>query len=384
MKKINILAYRFGKGAEIHDCSEAPAQIYTSMQDILFGQNRFFSWQETIPTGFSFPANDTTTTPNSQRINNKALVVDAVTSLAKHVALSLLTDNTTTMIIGGDHTQAIGASKGLVLAETVHAILNGRLRLASSGNAWIHLLQNAVERSDIIAIAKQVETLVYHCIAPQELQQFLTSFYVIWFDAHGDFNTEETTLSGNAHGMSAAVICGEGNPALTGILGAWIKIPPPNIHFVAVRDLDREEETLMRTKCVPIYPMELIRQKGLAEVMQQVMHTIQNDALHTGHPPIIHLSFDIDGIDAKYVPATGTPVGEGSTRNQARGPSLEETVTAFWGIAEDVALIDLAESNFSPKRDPHGTTLHSVSRIITSFFAEQPAHLRQFATFPKQ
>jgi arginase family enzyme len=288
----------------------------------------------------------------------------------------LLTDDGWPLVIGGDHTQALGASKGLILAETVRAVLEGRLRLSAGGNAWMMHLKNTIAQHDITAVTLQMETLVYYCITQEDLAQFLASFYVIWFDAHGDYNTEATTPSGNAHGMGAAAISGEGDPALTGILGGGAKVLPENMHFVAVRDLDREEEALMREKNVHMYPMELIHEQGLPQVMEGIIASIHRDALSkTGLPAIIHLSFDIDGIDAKYVPATGTPVGAGSTRNPALGPSLDETVEAFAGIADQVALIDVAESNFSPERDPEDITFYSVNRVLASFFAENRAQL---------
>lgn len=366
--KVNMLAYRFGKGAENEDCREAPALIYTHMQDILRSRNILFSWQETIPEGYCFPASE----DEQSSIKNKIAVVEAVTSLAEHVMLSMLSDEGLPFVIGGDHTQALGASKGMIVALTAKALMENRLAVHRGGAQGLGLLERAVEQRDRAAIKAYTALLVQDYVTPQALKRFLSSLYVIWFDAHGDYNTTSTTPSGNAHGMGAASIAGLGDMALTAIMGSWAQLPPENMYFVAVRDLDAGEEQLMRQSGAHIYPMEIIRKLGLKRVITDIMAMIVRDSLQrSGMEPKIHLSFDVDGMDAKYVPATGTPVGEGSSRNQANGPTLDETVEAFTAIAEKMTLIDLAESNFDPARDPEGITLHSVTQVISGFFAAE-------------
>lgn len=366
---VNILAYRFGKGAEIHDCSEAPALIYETIQHMFEHHHIHFSWIETIPEHHRLFSHLDEFGAKPRQIKNKTAVIEAVTHLAHHVALTMLTKEGLPFVVGGDHTQGLGTSKGMILASTVKALLSGILPVAPQGIFLREALHRSIEQQDMQKLSLQTGELLHHYVDKKLFNQFLASIYVIWFDAHGDYNTTEITPTGNAHGMAAAAICGEGDSGLTGIIGHWAKIPSPNMHFVAVRDLDQEEQRFMQEKHVHIHSMEKIQEQGLDTIIHHILQEIkQGSAKKNTFPPLVHLSFDIDGIDAKYVPATGTPVGEGSSRNPTPGPSLAQTVEAFAGIAKKVTVIDLSESNFHPERDPQGITLQSVSAILKGFF----------------
>lgn len=369
-KSIDVLAYRFGKGAEIHDCSQAPGIIYHTAKDILHAHQIPFSWYEIIPRQHRLFARKDEFGYKPGTIKNKRAVVEAITLLARRVALSLLQGTGFPLVIGGDHTEGLGANKGLVLAKTAQAVLEGIIPVTKSGKGMLPLLREAVRKQDMYALTRLLEQVLDEYVEEDALTRFLASIYVIWFDAHGDYNTVETTPSGNAHGMAAAAITGEGDNALTGIVGKWARVPPGNMYFVAARDLDEGEEERMQKSGAHLYKMEIIREQGLKQVMDTIMATIETQAGELELPAIIHLSFDIDGIDAKYVPATGTPVGEGSLRNSAKGPDLADTLEAFKGIASKVALIDLAESNFHPERDPEGMTHNTVKAVLTGFFVE--------------
>lgn len=369
-KSVDVLAYRFGKGAEIHDCSQAPGIIYHTAKDILHAHHIPFSWHEIIPRQHRLFARKDEFGYKPGTIKNKRAVVEAITLLAWRVALSLLQGTGFPLVIGGDHTEGLGANKGLVLATTAQAVLDGTIPIANAGKGMLPLLREAVRKQDMYALTRLLDQVLEVYVEEEALTRFLASIYVIWFDAHGDYNTVETTPSGNAHGMAAAAIAGEGDKALTGIVGKWARVPPGNMYFVAARDLDEGEEERMKESGAHLYKMEVIREQGLKRVMDNIMVTIEKQARILKLPAIIHLSFDIDGIDAKYVPATGTPVGEGSLRNPAKGPELKETLEAFKGIASKVALIDLAESNFHPARDPEGMTHNTVKAVLTGFFGE--------------
>lgn len=137
---------------------------------------------------------------------------------------------------------------------------------------------------------------------------------LIWFDAHGDFNTHETTPSGNIHGMPLAAICGYGAPNLVTLgntMVAGAKIDPHNIAVIGARDIDLEERKLLRSAGVAVYSMESIDRLGINEVVHRAIETVCRGT------DGIYLSLDLDGIDPMFAPGVGTPVMGGLTFREA-------------------------------------------------------------------
>jgi len=134
---------------------------------------------------------------------------------------------------------------------------------------------------------------------------------VIWLDAHGDYNTPETTPSGNIHGMGLAVLTGRGHPMLTGLIGRTPVIRPEDAALVGVRNLDSGERELLRTSGVHVFTMHDIDRRGMAAVMEEaILHV---SASTSG----FHLSFDLDVLDPHEAPGVGTPVLGGITYREA-------------------------------------------------------------------
>ncbi|MGZ3609590.1 MAG: arginase [Ktedonobacteraceae bacterium] len=134
---------------------------------------------------------------------------------------------------------------------------------------------------------------------------------VVWIDAHADFNTEETTPSGNIHGMILAALAGIGDSYLTGIGGWSPKIDPQKIILVGVRDLDRGEREFLRSHNVHVFTMSDIDQRGISNVMQEAL------SLAGKARDGIHLSLDMDALDPVHAPGVGTPVRGGLTYREA-------------------------------------------------------------------
>jgi arginase len=134
---------------------------------------------------------------------------------------------------------------------------------------------------------------------------------VIWLDAHGDYNTPETTPSGNIHGMGLAVLTGRGHPMLTGLIGRIPVLRPGDAALVGVRNLDDGERELLRTSDVRVFTMHDIDRRGMAAVMEEaILHV---SAGTSG----FHLSFDLDVLDPHEAPGVGTPVLGGITYREA-------------------------------------------------------------------
>jgi arginase len=134
---------------------------------------------------------------------------------------------------------------------------------------------------------------------------------VIWVDAHGDFNTEETTPSGNIHGMILAALAGLGNSQLTHLGGWGPKLNKDTIAIVGVRDLDAGEQALLRTHAIHAFTMSDIDQRGISEVMRQAIAIASPE----GNP--LHLSLDMDALDPREAPGVGTPVRGGLSYREA-------------------------------------------------------------------
>lgn len=133
----------------------------------------------------------------------------------------------------------------------------------------------------------------------------------IWIDAHADFNTDETTPSGNIHGMILAALAGIGNKHLTDIGGWSPKLDPQKIIIIGARELDHGERELLYKHHVHVFTMSDIDQHGIAQIMREAL------SLAGQASDGIHLSLDLDALDPVHAPGVGTPVGGGLTYREA-------------------------------------------------------------------
>lgn len=136
------------------------------------------------------------------------------------------------------------------------------------------------------------------------------SLGVLYVDAHGDFNTPETTPSGNIHGECLAASAGLGLPELTNLYFEGRKVDPKNICFVGSRDLDPGEKLLMKQAGVTVFTMSDIDCIGFPAVVRQVQAFFKKI-------DIVHVSFDMDVLDPMYAPGTGIPLPGGLTNREA-------------------------------------------------------------------
>lgn len=135
---------------------------------------------------------------------------------------------------------------------------------------------------------------------------------VIWVDAHADFNTPETTPSGNIHGMPLAALCGLGDPRLVSL---WDETPPildpKRVAVIGVRDLDPGEKQNLREAGVMVQSMEQIDRLGMVNALEKAIEQVGRDV------DGIYLSFDMDALDPRHAPGVGTPVPGGLTFREA-------------------------------------------------------------------
>jgi len=136
-------------------------------------------------------------------------------------------------------------------------------------------------------------------------------FGIIWLDAHGDINTNETSPSGNIHGMPLSALMGMGSEELVNIYAPGNKVHPENVFLVGTRSLDDGELDLILRERLSVYPMEVIRQKGMSFVANDIRCKLKERKIRN-----VHFSIDIDSIDPAYAPGTGTRVPEGLTPDE--------------------------------------------------------------------
>ena len=176
---------------------------------------------------------------------------------------------------------------------------------------------------------------------------------VLWIDAHADFNTDQSTPSGNIHGMVLASLAGLGNSSLTNIGGWSPKIHKETIVIVGARDLDPGEQELLRTNSIHVFTMSEIDQLGITEVMQQAL------AIAGQNNDGIHLSLDMDALDPTEAPGVGTPVRGGLTYREAH--------LAMELIADSHKLVSMDVVEVNPILDrENATALLAVELVLSA------------------
>jgi arginase len=154
---------------------------------------------------------------------------------------------------------------------------------------------------------------------------------VIWIDAHADFNTIESSPSGNIHGMPVAALIGEGADELVNIGYPGAKLQPANIVLIGVRDLDsKERERLIQTG-LAVFTMRHLDELGMAAVARQAVAQL-------GHLPNIHISLDMDSLDPDEAPGVGTPVPGGLSYREAH---LLMEILGDSGLVQSLDIVEI-------------------------------------------
>lgn len=183
------------------------------------------------------------------------------------------------------------------------------------------------------------------------------SLGVIWYDAHGDLNTEATSPSGNIHGMPLAVSIGLGHPDLVNLHGYSPKIKPENIVIIGARSLDEGEKVLIRDKGIKVFSMHEIDRLGMTKVMEQSIEYLRDKT------DGIHLSLDLDGVDPAEAPGVGTPV--------IGGISYRESHLAMEMLAESELITSAEFVEVNPVLDERNKTAIVAVALMGSLFGEK-------------
>lgn len=187
--------------------------------------------------------------------------------------------------------------------------------------------------------------------------QHLNRLGVIWFDAHTDVNTHETTYSGNIHGMSLAVALGYGHSDLVSIGGMDKKLRPENVVIIGARSIDQGERTFLKEKGIRVFTMHDIDRYGMKYVMDEALQIVTNGT------DGVHLSFDLDGMDPVEAPGVGTPV--------SGGLSYRESHFAMEMLYERNCLVSAEFVEVNPMLDQNNKTAKTAVELIGSVFGER-------------
>lgn len=180
---------------------------------------------------------------------------------------------------------------------------------------------------------------------------------LIWYDAHGDINTDETTPTGNIHGMPLAASLGIGHEKLTSILFQGPKVKPENVVLIGVRDLDEDEKKLLKKLKIKVYTMHEIDRLGMSYVMEETIAYLKEKT------DGVHLSFDLDGLNPSEAPGVGTPVIGGIT--------YRESHLALEMLAEAKMITSAEFVEVNPMLDERNKTADLTVALTGSLFGEK-------------
>ena len=181
--------------------------------------------------------------------------------------------------------------------------------------------------------------------------------FVMWLDAHADYNTPATTITGNMHGMSAAFLCGE--EGLDGLLGHEPRAPidSSRLELFGTRSIDKLEKDLVKLRRVSVADMRKIDEFGVSVLIRRVIDRVK------AVDGVLHLSFDVDFLDPEVAPGVGTMVPGGATYREAH------LIMELLNDSGVVRSLDIVELN--PFLDDRGRTARSVVELIASLFGQQ-------------
>ena len=180
---------------------------------------------------------------------------------------------------------------------------------------------------------------------------------VIWVDAHTDMNTDETSPSGNIHGMPLAASLGIGNEKLVNFYGFSPKLKPENCALIGVRSVDTLEKQNIKKLKLPVYTMSDIDKQGIHIIIEKILKQFRKKVDH------LHVSFDLDVIDPSIVPGVGTPV--------AGGLGYREAHLLMESIAECSCMSSLEITEVNPILDDKNKSAIFAADLISSSMGQK-------------
>ncbi|WP_108459146.1 arginase [Devosia naphthalenivorans] len=209
-----------------------------------------------------------------------------------------------------------------------------------------------------------ISAVARHCATSQK------PVFVLWIDAHADYNTPITSPTGNLHGMPLALLCGE--PEFDdSFRGPWLgRIESRNVSIIGARSIDRDERRLLHSRGIEVLDMRKIDEMGVVSLMRGVIERVKQAGGH------LHVSLDVDAMDPSIAPGGGTLVPGGLSYREAH---LIMEMLYDSGV---VGSLDLVELN--PFLDHGGKSATLLVDLVASLFGRaimsEEAGPMEFAT----
>lgn len=214
------------------------------------------------------------------------------------------------------------------------------------------VVERAVQRGDIVIALGGDHSISIGTIAGASTANPNKRLGVIWIDAHPDVNTDETSVSGNVHGMPTAALMGFGHPFLMGVGGNAPKVRPEDFLYLGLKDMDAAEIEFLRREPVRAVTMFDIEERGLSRAVFAI------DAL-CRKVDTVWVSMDMDSIDKEYAPGVGMPTSGGFTRREILN------LAQYIGKTCNLAGLDIVE--IVPAKDKGGKTAVLALELIARF-----------------
>ena len=180
---------------------------------------------------------------------------------------------------------------------------------------------------------------------------------ILWLDAHADFNTPDSSPSGNIHGMPIACLAGHGPKELTHMGHAVPVLDPTKVVQVGIRSVDAMEKELIAQNGLTVFDMRQIDEHGMRVVMEKALAKVGEDGGH------VHVSFDVDFLDPSIAPGVPTTV--------PGGPNYREAQLCMEMIHDSGLACSLDIMELNPAFDKGNMTGEVAVELVASLFGEQ-------------
>jgi arginase len=268
------------------------------------------------------------------------------------------------------------ADIGPVLARHGLEVVD-RGNLSGPPNPWLPPVDGYRHLAEVVAWNEAVHAAVYaelklgrlpvllggdHCLGigsisavARHCRETGRKLRVLWLDAHADFNTNTLTPSGNVHGMPVACLCGHGPEALCAIGGTVPAISPKAVRQIGIRSVDAGEKRLIHDAELDVFDMRYIDEMGMRHAMELALATMDANT----H---LHVSFDVDFLDAAIAPGVGTTV--------QGGPTYREAQLCMEMIADTGRMASLDIMELNPALDVRNATALVAVDLVESLFGK--------------
>ena len=198
--------------------------------------------------------------------------------------------------------------------------------------------------------------------AARHAQHCSRPLYILWLDAHSDFHTPETTMSGNLHGTPLAYLTGRNG--FSGFPQNDAPVPDHQVCILGLRSVDQAEKNALQQSEIQFYDMRAIDEQGIKRPLQSFLDQVK------ANNGLLHVSLDVDFLDPSVAPAVGTSVPGGATVREAH---LVMEILYDSGLMTSLDLVEL-----NPFLDERGRTAQVMVDLAASALGrrvfDRPTH----------